>query len=246
MQWVIPKAQLDTLLRQYGSPQVEYKKRREYCQKIRAIGKELNLSSKISALSQIIFMRYFLYNSLNSCDPLYVLSASIFLSMKLEDCRTKGIDELKKCCCDQFKEIKRIEESELLLYERKVLVGINFELNIETPHLYLNKLTNGFSIETNLKLDAWAFTNDLCCTHVVLTHTPFCIALLSLCFSSKQHKFDLSYDCDMIRSQCQKLSLKCPEETLSRTGKIHLLEFFAIKAEYVQEAMSALTQFYNP
>ena len=247
MNWYLNKQELDNIYQTYGEKEQQYKQRREWCKKIRIMGKDLDLTNNLITLTQIIFNRYYLYNSIDSKSISYTIASIFFLCMKLEDCRTQDVNTLKKICCNHFKDIQHFNENELYLYERRLLVGLNFELNIETPHLYFDRFVSLFPLDLSMKMHTTTFINDLCSTHIVLTHSSFTIALLAVCFAAKQNKCNLSYSLDLLITNSTIASLKYPSHWNSEdpSKQIHLSQFFEIKPEYVMEANQALNSFYR-
>ncbi len=242
MNWTVPKNQLDTLFAAYGDMEDQYAKRRTLTLKIREVGKALKITAKAIALAQTLFMRYYMYKPLdNQVDVM--ISAALFLSIKLEDCHVE-LDVLKKTCCSKLRGLSELNDYSLFLGEKTLLVGINFVLNIETPYSSFDKLHIAFSIPSSVKMDAWKFIGDLCVTHVVLTHPSFTIALIALCYAAKQHRMDVKYDVTKIRAECEKMLIAVPEESQKLAGTVHLIEFFGIQSEYVQEATNALNALY--
>ena len=253
MQWIIPKTEIDKQYLTYGDFQKEYKIRREYCQKIRSIGKQLELSNKLITLCQIIFNRYYLYIPINNETNIsYMISSIFFLCMKLEDCRTTDVNALKAVCTEQFKNIQTFNDNELYISERRLLVGINFDLNIETPHYYFEKFFMLFKLDMKMKLSSIAFINDLCSTHITLTHSAFTIALLAICFASKREKVELKYELNVFLTNCNQCQLMFPEKYRNEEYQkqhahdlLFFIEFFEIQSDYVLEANQALNALYH-
>ncbi|KAL7719795.1 Cyclin-like domain-containing protein [Entamoeba marina] len=240
MSWVVSKHQLDSILSNFGDVSLGYKQRMEYAKLIKLIGSKLDFPEQMSSLAILFFMRYFMKNPLDECNVNYLLVSSIFLSMKLEDCRNASLDDLKKCCSQIIPNFGRVYEKDIMLHERKLLVGINFQLNVETPQMALKQLIAKFDSPIDVHNTAWKLTNDMMLSHVCLTIPPFILAVVAFCLSAKQHNFDLEFDCEIIREKCVEMKIPIPGHSLEKNGKCHLIVFFEVKNEVVEEVLIAL------
>ncbi|ELP90801.1 cyclin, putative [Entamoeba invadens IP1] len=246
MEWIMTKAKLDEITKTFGEPELEYKKRMVHCRNIKKIGNVLGLNSKVVSLAQTVFMRFFLKRKLEGVKTEYVVAASLFLCMKLEDCRNRAIEELIRTTTEVLHITYKMEERMVLQFERAVLIGIMFRLDIDTPHTYLKRLSVLLKVDMQISIAAHNFANDMCSTYLPLTHQPFCLAILAFCFAAKQSKIELMYDADLLKNVCKELNIPIPDDSKDKTGQINLLLFFTIRADFVQQAMTALYLFYKP
>ncbi|KAL7712421.1 Cyclin-like domain-containing protein [Entamoeba marina] len=232
MDWIVSKNQLDQKLQNFGDLNIAYKLRKEFVVMIKTIGAKLNLPEQLISLAILIRAKY-------------MVLSSLVLSMKLEECRNITLDNLKNCFIDVVRDLKIVDQNLLAVHERKLLVGINFQLDVETPHAILHRLIANFDTSNDMNFTAWTFTNDMMLSHLCLTTQPFVMALIAFSLAAKQHNIDLTFDCEMIKQKTSNMHFEVPEVSKQKTGKCHLIEFYDIKNEVIQEIILTLRGLYE-